>query len=775
MIPLPRLLALGAAVALHASVFAAKLIEVSPVDEQVLMVYLKDGEVLYRDDGTGTSASSGHDYAPGDDRLVAYGEPLDVAAAAATAAWTLASSDDSRYGPDGLPPLAVNRKTKANNTDNFWHFKLDHWLFLRLPHPLQPGAHYTLRIDPRTAADSTAADFAFDLASSRSEAIHVNLIGYAPHSPVKAADLYLWLGDGGARDYSSFEGRSVWLHDVKTGEDHPAGTVAFWKKSTKEDAGGRNLTGSDVWTADFSAFTRPGTYRLVVAGVGCSAEFAIREDVWFEPFKTSLRGYYYMRIGEPRGALTPAPRQPRFLPGIDPAGFTIYLTDLDPFDAVWKARQGDTWDEPHFKPAADSLFWQHRLPGNPTNPRAVGGHSDALDWDRHLAHVSDIYDLLLPYLLTAGRLGDDNLDIAESGNGIPDLIDEARNEVDFWLSLRHGPAYAHGLTNPSSERTVMFQADTTTMAAWANAANCAMLAECFRLSGHRKLMARYRDEARTAYRFASRQQVQQLDDRQEIGDAFMRGRDFRMMAAAFLYNLTGERAWEDAMARDSVVRDGPAAIESAGEWVQTWGTAAYLLSPHKRHYPRLAAGMVSAIRQQAADNNLRFMDLRPSRRSSNNNHWQTAENLHIVLLAHAFATDPAEKARCERAMILEADWGLGRNPSNMVEMTGLGSRCIANCYTSGRNDGTPGLHPGHTPYNNMDPWGGDANGSNPRWFSDRGYPQWDAGGWPHQEAHFNCRYSWANGEFTPRQTMRGKMALYGYLLGALSRANAVRL
>jgi hypothetical protein len=95
-------------------------------------------------------------------------------------------------------------------------------------------------------------------------------------------------------------------------------------------------------------------------------------------------------------------------------------------------------------------------------------------------------------------------------------------------------------------------------------------------------------------------------------------------------------------------------------------------------------------------------------------------------------------------------------------MTGLGSRHVVNCYTSGRNDGTPGLHPGHTPYNNLGSWGGEHNGSHPHWFTDRGYPAWEDG-WPEQEAHFNSRYSWANAEFTPRQTMRGKMVLYAYL------------
>jgi hypothetical protein len=737
-------------------------VEVRPVDEEILMIYFKDGEVFYRDDGTGSSAYSGHDFAPGDDELVSYGEELDTAAASAVAGWMLASDGDARYGPEGRRPVAVHRKAKVNNTDHDWNYKLDHWIFLRLPQPLKPGTGYTLRVDPSTHSDRQAVPFSFDPETTISEAIHVNLIGYTPTSPIKAADLYLWLGDGGARDYSAFEGKRVWLHDVRAGDRHLVGKVRFWKKAADE-AEGRNLTGSDVWNLDFSTFDRPGTYRLVVDGVGCSADFEIRQDVWREPFATALRGYYYMRIGEDPEGMTPVPRQPRFLPGKEPEGFTVYLTDLDPFDPEWDEHRGDTWDEPHFKPAKDSMFWQRRLPGNPINPNAYGGHSDALDWDRHLAHVSNVYDLLLPYLASGGLLDEDDLGIPESDNGIPDVIDEARNEVDLFLRLRDGEAYAHGLTNPSEERTVMFQAGTTTMAAWANAANAAMLADALRVSGHAELMAHYRDEAITAFGFAERQEDQQLDDHQEIGDAVMRGRDFRMMAAAFLYNITGDGAWEEVMAEESVAKKGPTEIEKDDRWVQTWGTAAYLFTPRTRHYPMLAAHMRESIHRQALENNVRHMDLRPSRRSSNRNNWRTPHNLQLVILAHALSNDPAERTRFQRAMVLESDWGLGRNPSNIVEMTGLGGRHIVNCYTSGRNDGTPGLHPGHTPYNNLDPWRGPHNGANPRWFTDRGYPDWEEGGWPQQESHFNSRYSWANAEFTPRQTMRGKMALYAYL------------
>ena len=745
--------------------FATKLKEVRVIDKDYLMVCFSDGEAIFRDDATGSSAYTGHDYARGDDSMLYFGEKLNAELAAMKGSWKITSKTDPNYGKRGLEPVAVYRKSKVWHTTADWQYALEHTIYLQLPHPLSQGSSYSLKINTKTESDLKKTSFSYDNFQNLSESLHVNLIGYVPDGPVKSADLYLWMGDGGARDYSSFEGNSVWLHNQDNGEKLEAGEVLFWKSNeSKAEVRGRNLTGSDVWNIDFSDFKTPGSYRLVVEGVGCSQVFEIKEKLFFEPFKYSVRGYYYMRVGEDRMDMVPVPRRPTFIPGKDPEGFTIYLTDLHPFHPEWKEHRGDTWDEPHFILAEKSMFWKHRLPGNPTNPNAVGGHSDALDWDRHLAHVSNIYDLLLPYIITDGKINDDDLQIGESGNGIPDLLDEARNEVDLWLSVREGEAYGHGLTNPTKEKTIMFQAGATTMAAWANAANCAMMAEAFSISGHPDLVKYYTGEAIRAFEFAGKQENQQLDDRQDVGDGVMRGRDFRMMAAAYLYNLTGDTRWEDIMAGDSEVKDSQSMIENRRQWIQTWATSAYLFTPRERHHSGLYENMKASLRKQAMENNVKHMELRPSRRTSNDNYWQTPHNLHLVILAHASSDDRADRALYEKAMLLEVDWGLGRNPTNTVEMTGLGERHIVNCYTAGRNDGTPGLHPGHTPYNNLDDWGGTNNGSHPEWFTDRGYPSWEAG-WPHQEGFFNSRYCWANGEFTPRQTMRGKMALYGYLYG----------
>ena len=759
---------------------ATKVIGLKVIDKDYLMVHFRDGEVHYRDNGTGTSAYLGHSFAEGDDTLLVFGERLKVGEAQKAGLWKISSTDDKTFS--ATQPLNVWRKSKPMNTDNTLKSELDHWLFLQLPQSMKQGRTYTVTIPKGIGADKESVTICFDIWNAQSEAVHVNILGYSPAEALHAADLYQWLGDGGQRDYKAWEGRKVWLYQVNTKKKQSVGTVKFWKHATEADkeAGGKNLVGTDVWNIDFKG-VQPGCYRLVVEDVGCSMDFEIGNEVYYEPYRYSVRGYYYMRLGEPIDPehVWPVPRQPQFIPETDPKGFTVYKTDFHPWSPGWRELRTDVWDEPHFKPLKASIFWQHRLPGNPVNTEVKGGHSDAFDWDRHLAHVSNIYDMLLPYLLTNGRLSEDGLGIRESGNGIPDLIDEARNEVDFFLSIRDGEAYSQGVTNPCADWSVMFQAGCTTMAAWANAANCAVLGEAFRLQKNDSLRQYYTDEAIKAFRFASRQENQQLDDMQDIGSMQMRGRDFRQLAAAFLYNLTGDEQWEKIMAEESMIKDGQSLLFNKGRqgffgvgvtnqfdaraipFCQLWAATAYITCPHPRHYADLYQNLKASINAQAEAYNISHVAERPSRRAANDSRWQVSQNLQLVMLAHYIADKPRKK-QLEQVMYTEAGWALGRNPGNIVEMTGLGERHITDVYTTGRNDGEPGTHPGQTPFNGTETWSPN-NGGDARILLNRCYPAWNDGGWPRQESYFNQRYMWVNGEFTPRETMRGKMALLGYL------------
>ncbi len=739
--------------ALPVSSMASKFIGIRVIDKDYLMLQFRDGEVHYRDNGTGESAYLGHTFVEGDDTLLVFGERLKTAEAQRTGAWLISSPEDKSFAK--AQPLAVWRKSKPMNTDHTLTSELDHWLFLRLPRSMRQGCTYEVSIPSDIGVETGRASVCFDVWNCVSEAVHVNIIGYSPDEAVHAADLYQWLGDGGQRDYKAFEGKTVWLYNVDTKVKQKAGRVKFWlpASASSNEAGGKNLTGTDVWNVDFSG-AKPGRYRLVVEDVGCSMDFEIGREIYYEPYRYSVRGYYYMRLGEPvdTAHVKPAPRQPRFIPETDPKGFTVYKTDFHPWSPGWRELHTDVWDEPHFKPLKQSIFWQHRLPGNPVNVDVRGGHSDAFDWDRHLAHVSNIYDMLLPYILSGGRLNEDQTGIRESGNGIPDLVDEARNEADFFLSIRDGEAYSQGVTNPCADWSVMFQAGCTTMAAWANAANCAIMAEAFRVGQNDSLCKYYADEAVKAFRFASRQENQQLDDRQDIGSMQMRGRDFRQMAAAYLYNVTGDEQWERVFAEEKYQLN----------IANVWTAAAYIVCPRPRHYADLYEHLKASVSAEAERYNIRHVSQRPSRRAANDRRWQTSQNLQLVMLAHYLA-DRSMRKRLEHIMYTEAGWAMGRNPGNIVEMTGLGQRHITDCYSTGRNDGEPGTHPGQTPFNGTETWSAGHNGGDARVILKYCYPDWQSGGWPRQESYFNQRYFWVNGEFTPRETMRGKMALLAYL------------
>jgi hypothetical protein len=171
---------------------------------------------------------------------------------------------------------------------------------------------------------------------------------------------------------------------------------------------------------------------------------------------------------------------------------------------------------------------------------------------------------------------------------------------------------------------------------------------------------------------------------------------------------------------------------------------------------------------------------RPSRRAADNNagYFQTMQKIERTIVAHAVA-DEADREHLLSALVLEADWGLGRNPLNMIQMTtattSLASkRSVQQCYTSGGDDGSPGMHPGHTPYMNIDDWACGMVMGCPSWLYSKSYPGDFKSTWPRAEAYFNTRYVWAHNEFTPQQTMSGKAALYGYLYGLGTPGIAVK-
>ncbi len=748
------------------SIYATKFIDISPVNNKIIVVHFSDGFNDFPDDAKGPSAYYGHPGPWPPDNMIFHGKALDVKNAQTTANWSLTSKDDRNYS-SGKNPLNVYRKSKVSAASRSNQYAFDHWIYLVLPDELQQGKTYTLKMDANTNTDLSSVSFTFDVfsADAETESIHINLAGYYPaFTQTKSADLYMFMGDGGHVDFSDYEGNDVIAFNTATGDKTTVGKVNFWKKKNKSDIGGNQLIKSPVWNCDLSSLSSTGTYRIAIEGVGCSPEFKVDQDVLYDPYKMAIRGYYYMRLGQKDvKGIKPVPRQPLMIPGDESDGYaptTVYVTTFHPFGNM-PGESGDRWDQ--------AAIWEAGKTGE-INPNARGGHT------------ANIYDILLPYILLQGKaLNDDNLELAESGDGIPDIIQEAQYEVDFWLSLKVSDGYGSGVTNPVNHHGktysgVLYQAAAHPVMAWQSAASCAMTAECYRLSGHTKLMEYYRDKAIEAYNFLKNDEGFTTHIKAELGEYFS-GKDLKMTAAAYLYNLTGDTIYENEMKKLCVMTDNPKVvlhhISNDNPYNQLYGALAYMLTNRTVHYPELQKNMKASIIKQANSTNVDAN--RPSRRTTVEaagwGYWQSGQNMQRAMVAHTISEDAKEKDNYLKAMLLEADYSMGRNPMNKIIMTGPpGTHYLENTYTTGHNDGTPGIHYGHTPYmmHGDDCWWSnatDADGASgcAEWYTSKGYPEWEK--WPYAEGHWNSRYLCPVGEFTPRQTMKGKTALYAYLYG----------
>lgn len=164
--------------AMPANCLATKFLGVKVIDKDYLMLHFRDGEVHYRDNGTGPSAYLGHSFAEGDDTLLVFGERLKAAQAQNAGLLKISSPDYKTFAT--AQPLAVWRKSKPMNTDNTLTSELDHWLFLQMPKSMKQGCTYKVTIPSDIGSDKTEATIRFNVWNNQSEAVHINIIGYSP-------------------------------------------------------------------------------------------------------------------------------------------------------------------------------------------------------------------------------------------------------------------------------------------------------------------------------------------------------------------------------------------------------------------------------------------------------------------------------------------------------------------------------------------------------------------------------------------------------------------
>ena len=266
------------------------------------------------------------------------------------------------------------------------HLQLERPLVARMPYrvivrPL--GLEATVRFDP----------------DARSPAIAVNQLGYAPAAR-KVALVGDWLGTAGSLPVAA---REFELLD-------PAGQAA-WRGPLVLRMRADPWSGNDVYAADFSAFERPGRYRVRVDGIGVSDEFAVRSDVYDPAYRTVMRVFYHQRNTTAIDARYAAPGYAR--PGGVPPQF----------DAVFDAAVAQS------PPSYGGLRGEFRS--------VRRGWFDAGDYGQYVPNAAPVwFCVALGLDLAPDRFRDGDLGIPESGNGLADVLDELEWGFDWLLSMQ---------------------------------------------------------------------------------------------------------------------------------------------------------------------------------------------------------------------------------------------------------------------------------------------------------------------------------------------------
>jgi endoglucanase len=161
-----------------------------------------------------------------------------------------------------------------------------------------------------------------------------------------------------------------------------------------------NQSGDVVWWFDFSSVTTPGTYFIYdPLNAKRSFTFDIRANVYTEVLKKSVRMFYYQRSGFAKTA---------------------------PFAFDWTDGASHLGSQQDL----DCRLVTNPVPG--TSKQLQGGWFDAGDYNKYVNFAYEpIHDLSLAYI-ERPEVWTDDYNIPESDNGIPDLLDEMKWELD-WL------------------------------------------------------------------------------------------------------------------------------------------------------------------------------------------------------------------------------------------------------------------------------------------------------------------------------------------------------
>ncbi|MBO7741794.1 MAG: glycoside hydrolase family 9 protein, partial [Victivallales bacterium] len=428
----------------------------------------------------------------------------------------------------------------------------DHFLYLLFRTPFQPGesgsaAGCTVKYDPEVP----------------SRIFKLNQLGNGANQKRKFAYLGAWLGNAGALPLKHLAGkdfevrradhaRCVYRNVMTLRRDDP-----LYQQETA-------FTGEEVLELDYSAFNVPGRYYLFVDGIGRSMDFAIGSETLSEAFFVHARGLYHKRCGIAKTQPFTAWESPlchsTVSRGRFPGSSEHYRRGKDEKDFGFFDSRNARLEVKHFE------LIKENPPYRNDSVYAPGGWHDAADYDRRPQHLRIACDLAMVYLMKPENFIDGQLNIPESGNGIPDVLDEASwglrhllavqqpdGGVGTWFETTGHPAPGEGL--PDKEERSYYISAPSRNGSLEYAAAAAALALAVGKAGADAEAEKLLASAVRAWDFA-------MNPKNRLVAYFRRGTQMLsymeaphlygenlLKAAALLFALTGERKYlEPALA-----------------------------------------------------------------------------------------------------------------------------------------------------------------------------------------------------------------------------------
>jgi endoglucanase len=355
--------------------------------------------------------------------------------------------------------------------------------------------------------------------------IMVDQFGYRPGDTKVAVLTDPQVGKNAADAYTP--GETLEVRRVSDDKVMLSGKPTPWN-----DLAVQPTSGDRGWWFDFSSLNEPGSYYVFDAARGVkSFAFEINRDVYTKLLKTAMRMFYYNRANAAKKA-----------PFADPR---------------WT-------DEVSFVgPGQDGEARSVSAKNDPSTARDLtGGWWDAGDQNKYVTFaMNPVHVLMTAYEQTPQAFTDD-YNIPESGNGLPDVLDETKRELEWIAKMQFddgGIAIKMGYIDyntkfpPSKDTRPRYYGPKCSSSSIDGASMFAHGAVVFgKIAAYKSFAADLQARALRAWDWYEKNPKRDDCDDGEIksGDADRSPRQQRAsaaVAAAYLFALTGDKRFDEGV------------------------------------------------------------------------------------------------------------------------------------------------------------------------------------------------------------------------------------